>query len=232
MRFLGNKESIKNEIYSLLESKGLINKGLTLFDAFCGSGAVADSMKGSFDVVINDILTWCVVYTKGRIYANRCSFLKLGFNPFDFFNNDDKVRQDFIFKNYSPGASSRMYFTAENAGRIDYFRYQIELWKNSGMITDDEYFYLLACLIESVSFVSNTAGVYGAFLKDWDARALKPIQFIKVDSCYAVHSEVMTYNQKIEDIIADVECDVLYIDPPIYTKINMGRSIICLKRLS
>ena len=230
MRFLGNKESIKHEIFNLLENKGLINKKFILFDAFCGSGAVADSIKGNFDVVINDILTWCVVYTKGRIVANSCDFSKLGFNPFDFFNNNDEVRHDFIYNNYSPGGSKRMYFSAENAGRIDYFRYQIELWKNSNMITDDEYSYLLACLIESVSFVSNTAGVYGAFLKDWDARALKPIQFIKVDSCDTVYSEVKAYNKKIEDIIADVECDVLYIDPP-YTQNQYGTQYHLLETL-
>ena len=74
-----------------------------------------------------------------------------------------------------------MYFTPENAGRIDYFRWQIEKWRCDQLITDNEYSYLIACLIESVSNVSNTAGVYGAFLKKWDPRALKPISFDKVD---------------------------------------------------
>lgn len=74
-----------------------------------------------------------------------------------------------------------MYFTKENAGRIDYFRSQIEKWYEKKLLTEDEYCYLLSCLIESVSDVSNTAGVYGAFLKKWDSRALKPIQFDKVD---------------------------------------------------
>ena len=71
-----------------------------------------------------------------------------------------------------------MYFTKENAGRIDYFRSQIEKWYEKKLLTEDEYCYLLSCLIESVSDVSNTAGVYGAFLKKWDSRALKPIQWI------------------------------------------------------
>ncbi len=44
-----------------------------------------------------------------------------------------------------------MYFTPENAGRIDYFRYQIEQWKQAGQLTEDEYCFLLASLIESVS---------------------------------------------------------------------------------
>ena len=52
-----------------------------------------------------------------------------------------------------------MYFTPENADRIDYFRMQIEHWKQGDKLTDEEYCFLLACLIESVSDVSNTAGV-------------------------------------------------------------------------
>ena len=68
-----------------------------------------------------------------------------------------------------------MYFTPENAGRIDYFRTQIEFWKNESKLNDSEYSYLLVSLIESISYVSNTAGVYGAYLKHWDSRVHKKI---------------------------------------------------------
>ena len=34
-------------------------------------------------------------------------------------------------------------------------------------IDEDEYFYLLARLISAVPYVSNIAGVYGAYLKHW-----------------------------------------------------------------
>ncbi|GMO53227.1 MAG: hypothetical protein Pg6C_19490 [Treponemataceae bacterium] len=86
-------------------------------------------------------------------------------------NKNAKITEGFFFKNYSPGGSGRMYFTAENAGKIDYFRLKIEEWKNRELLTQNEYNYLLAPLIETVSDISNTAGVYGAFLKKWDPRA-------------------------------------------------------------
>ena len=92
-----------------------------------------------------------------------------------------------------------MYFTAENAGRIDYFRETIEQWKNDNLVNDSEYSLLLASLIESISFVSNTAGVYGAFLKHWDPRAQKPIIFQKVESSKSNHLNIQTFNDKIED---------------------------------
>ena len=242
MRFIGNKESMKTEIFELLEEKGLLIGNLTFFDAFCGSGTVSYALKDSFKLIINDILKWCVVYTKGRIVGKKCSFDKLGFDPFKFLNNSDKLVKGFIYNNYAPTNSKRMYFTPENAGRIDYFREEIENWKKSEKISEDEYAYLLASLIESVSKVSNTAGVYGAYLKKWDSRALKSITFDRVDSngeqrnLHTVNtnkkeqSELTSYNEKIEDIITKVSCDVLYLDPP-YTQNQYGTQYHLLETL-
>ena len=230
MRYLGNKDSIAVQIKNLLEEQNLLDKKYVFFDAFCGTGAVADYLKDIYSVKVNDILTCMVTYAKGRLVSSDCTFNKLGFNPFDFFNNRTASVQGFIYKNYSPAETKRMYFTPENAGRIDYFRQQIEKWKAKDRISDNEYNYLLACLIESVSFVANTAGVYGAFLKKWDSRALKPICFLKVEANNSKIKQVVGYNSKIEDIISDVECDILYIDPP-YTQNQYGTQYHLLETL-
>lgn len=230
MRFIGNKELIIEEILSLIKAKGLHNKKLTLFDAFCGTGAVANSTKDLFNIIANDMLKWCVTYTRGRVCANQCNFKNLGFDPFEYFNSNSKNAKGFFYKNYSPGASKRMYFTPENAGRIDYFRKTIEEWKQLELIDENEYSYLLASLIESVSVVSNTAGVYGAFLKHWDSRALKPIMFNKVSSNILSHNDIKFHNAKIEDIISDIDCDILYLDPP-YTQNQYGTQYHLLETL-
>jgi adenine-specific DNA-methyltransferase len=230
MRFLGNKESITSQISTLLEDVDLLGKDLTFFDAFCGTGAVSDALKGSFDIKANDNLSWCVVYTRGRICARDCTFEKLGFDPFDYLNTHNDVAEGFFYRSYSPGGSNRMYFSAANAGRIDYFRAQIEEWKNANLLSNDEYAHLLACLIESVSDVSNTAGVYGAFLKDWDPRANRSIVFSKVDSKDTDHGHLSFLNEKIEDVISDVDCDVLYLDPP-YTQNQYGTQYHILETL-
>jgi adenine-specific DNA-methyltransferase len=58
-----------------------------------------------------------------------------------------------------------MYFSDENAMKCDAIRATIEEWKNKNHITEGEYFFLLATLLENIDKVANTASVYGAFLK-------------------------------------------------------------------
>lgn len=230
MRFIGNKELITTEIKDMLDKKGLLNKKLKLFDAFCGTGAVADSLKDSFYLVLNDLIKWSVVYAQGRVTVDECKFENLGFDPFEFLNSNNQVEHGFFYKNYSPGDSERMYFSPENAGRIDYFRQSIEDWKASNLISKNEYSFLLASLIESISYVSNTAGVYGAFLKHWDPRAKKAIIFNRVQSKKSKYLGVEFHNNKIEDIIDKVECDILYLDPP-YTQNQYGTQYHLLETL-
>lgn len=50
MRYLGNKESMLTEISDLLLSKGLLKEGYAFFDAFCGSGSVADYFKSYLQI--------------------------------------------------------------------------------------------------------------------------------------------------------------------------------------
>lgn len=230
MRYIGNKESMVEEIGSFIESRVESEESLTLFDAFCGTGAVSDRLKNKFNLVINDNLKWATVYTAGRLYASSCHFERLGFDPFAFLNQSDEKVQGFIYKNYAPTESSRMYFTPENATRIDYFRKQIEEWHKNKLLSEAEYMLLLASLVESVSRVSNTAGVYGAFLKKWDGRALKPIEFIKpaYNACDSLNIKI--YNDKTENIISDVKCDILYLDPP-YTQNQYGTQYHLLETL-
>ena len=218
------------EIDSFIESRVESEEPLTLFDAFCGTGAVSDRLKNKFNLVINDNLKWATVYTAGRLYAPSCHFERLGFDPFAFLNQSDEKVQGFIYKNYAPTESSRMYFTPENAARIDYFRKQIEEWHKNKLLSEAEYMLLLASLVESVSRVSNTAGVYGAFLKKWDGRALKPIEFIKpaYNACDSLNIKI--YNDKTENIISDVKCDILYLDPP-YTQNQYGTQYHLLETL-
>ncbi len=219
MRYLGNKESIQNEIINLLEKKELLNNRYIFFDAFCGTGTISNAVKNYYDIKLNDNLKLATTFSNGRIIAQNCTFNVLGFDPINYFNTSKETLIGFFSKNYAPSLSNRMYFSDSNASRIDYFREQIEKWKNENLINSDEYCYLLGCLLESVSKVANVAGVYGAYLKTWDPRALKPIKFLPIETSKSVNAPnvLEIYNQNLIEIIKNVNCDILYLDPP-YTK--------------
>lgn len=234
MRYLGSKDKLLPAIHALLHEKGLLDQSYTFFDAFCGTGAVANSVKDFYRLIINDSMQWSIQYSKGRIIGKSCKFEKLGFDPFQFFNGNSQIEHGFFFYNYSPGGSDRMYFTADNAGRIDFIRATIESWKQKNLLTDNEYSYLLYCLIEGISRVSNTAGVYGAYLKHWDPRAHNKLQFLPIQENLFddVDSDfnIRTYCSKIEDIVHEVECDIIYLDPP-YTQNQYGTQYHLLETL-
>ena len=118
MRFLGNKESMIPEIKRLLSSKGLLDTSLILYDAFCGSGAVSDALKGVFNIISGDMLNWCVVYTSGRLNAHQCDFSKLNVPPFEHLNKTAKITEGFFFK-IAPPYTQNQYGTQYHIFELD-----------------------------------------------------------------------------------------------------------------
>ena len=135
-------------------------------------------------------------------------FKNLGY---DVISND-LMYFSYVLLNYSP-KGGRMYFTEDNALKIDLVRIQIENWYEASIINEDEYFYLLACLIEAVPFVSNITGVYGAYLKHWDKRALNNLEIKNVG--LSINNSVgQAYNENSNKLIENIKTDLAYFDPP------------------
>jgi adenine-specific DNA-methyltransferase len=214
MRYIGNKTKILNEINMLLEKKGLKNKGLVFCDIFSGTGTVADKYNGFYKIIGNDLLDLSYHMTAGLLLYNNSGFKKLDFNPFEYFNNanTDTYTAGFCFNNFSPNGGCQ-YFTDSNAKRIDFIRDTIDEWYNKKLITDGEKSYLIMCLMEAVSKVSNVAGVYSAFLKIWDPRASKALELIPIEVKTTKYKNKV-YCSNANDLIRDIKGDILYLDPP------------------
>ncbi len=120
MIYLGSKDKIRSYILQTLKEEGLLCNGLTFFDAFCGMGSVSDAVKDFYNLEINDILSCCTIFTAAKLLCKNIKFDNLSFNPFSALNKDKTVEHGFFYNNYSPANSNRMYFTSENAGRIDW----------------------------------------------------------------------------------------------------------------
>lgn len=219
MRYLGNKQSLL-EILDDEISLRIPKKDKVVFcDAFSGTATVGNHFKDKCKIIANDNLYFSYVISYAKLNKPDLKFSKLGKDPFEIFNDLSNKRVGFITENYSPYKTcSRMYFSVDNAQRIDYIRFTVEDWYKSKKINTSEYMYLIACLLESVSKVANIAGVYGAYLKTWDSRAIKDMKFIhlEMDDKKALTKNTI-YNETIEDLISKVSGDILYLDPP-YTK--------------
>ena len=81
------------------------------------------------------------------------------------------------------------------------------------MISETEYFILLACLIETIGFYSNIAGVYAAFHKTWDFRALRPLELRSIKFIDNDQKNIV-YNDDSMNLLDKVNVDILYLDPP------------------
>lgn len=218
MRYIGNKTKILDAIDGLLEEKGLKVQGFTFFDAFTGTASVARYFKDVYHVIANDNLYFSYVLAQAKLNCEENMFGGLGFDPFDYINgaNTDGCT-GFVSENFAPHLSERMYFSDENARLIDFIRQKIDEWFANGSINENEKFFLIASLLESVSKVANVAGVYGAYLKTWDPRAVKRMVFEPIDLQPYVNDLAEVYNDDVMDLISKVSGDILYLDPP-YTK--------------
>lgn len=208
MNYIGSKLSLIDFISDSIQQVASINGGV-FADLFAGTGVVGSAFRSKgFNVISNDIQYYSYVLNKHLIENSHnidCSFL-------DSLNSTSGV-EGFVYNNYCYGSGSgRNYFSDCNGKKCDAIRIAIETLYAQHQITDNQYFFLLASLINSIDKVANTASVYGAFLKHIKKSAekdlkLEPLPIIKGNSG-------KVYNEDVNSIITKISGDILYLDPP------------------
>jgi adenine-specific DNA-methyltransferase len=220
MRYLGNKSKLLNFIESVIEKYNI--EGETFADLFAGTGSVGDYFKGKYRIIANDYMYFSKVINKAKLlnntFPNFKRFIeKYEVTPFEWLNSRRYEPQDnyFVYQNYTP-VGGRMYFTEENALRIDGIRLDIEELYKLGIFDEKEYVFLLASLIESVTKVSNTSGTYQAFFKFWESRALKPFVIVPLEMNESISIDKYNtfYNTNTNKLVREISGDIAYIDPP------------------
>lgn len=199
MRYIGNKTRLLPFLLRTIERLELSPR--TAHDAFSGTAAVGRALKAAgWRVTSSDLMTYSYVFQRAYVVAQRSpSFAALragdpelrrahrspafrkaiaGLGALgamsEFLTRWVDAERGFIGTHFAP-AGGRMYFTQENADRIDAIRRRLHDWWSSGLIQDDAYYVLLAALIEGADRVANTAGVYAAFIKRWQANARRAL---------------------------------------------------------
>ncbi len=228
MNYIGSKYSIIDFLKASITKTLEMNKEtrpvneMVFADLFAGTGVVCSSFKErGYSIIANDIQYYSYVICKHLIENNvtlnndRCTNLISELN-------DLQGVEGFIYKNYALGGTvnqefKRMYFSDENAKKCDAIRIKLEEWKDSSYINKNEYYFLLASLINSIDKYANTASVYGAFLKSLKKSALKPMVLTPLPYTSG-SSTCKVYNDDISELIKSVKGDILYLDPPYNTR--------------
>ena len=234
MKYIGNKTRLLGFIDEVILKENLPTKG-TFIDIFTGTTSVAEHFKKkNYKIISNDFMTYSYVYQRAFIKSNdypkfsnlikKEKALKkidgLFENPDDNlicilnFLNSRKGKKGYFYNNFAPGGKyKRKYFSDINAQKIDEVRDMIQQWFDKKWINIDEYYFLVAIVIESADFVANIAGTYGAHLKIWRSMALKDINF-KKPTLTKNKFKNDVYQKDSNDLIKKIKGDILYVDPP------------------
>lgn len=219
MRYLGSKIKLLNHIEKVIEDNQI--QGETFADLFAGTSCVGDYFKEKYTIISNDFLTYAYVFSKAKLMnATAPSYKKFnkkyGCNVFTWLNEKVYKVDDtfFVYNNYTP-KGGRMFFTEENGIKIDGIRQEIECLYNKNDLNEEEYYFLIASLLESVTRYSNTSGTYEAYFKFWDPRAEKRfvIEPLEIHETNCLKKNEI-YNEDTNKLIRNISGDIAYIDPP------------------
>ena len=225
--YLGSKANQADWIATYISS--VVTAGARVADVFSGTGIVSAALKASgLSVVANDHLLWAFHATRAALMNDHPPSFKgldvpTGWVDIDRYDtvlrylNHLPPIDGFMSREYSPsGPARRRYLTTENAERIAAIRQRISQW--SEHLTAAESSLLISDLIASASAVSNTAGTYGSYLKQWKRSALSPLQLQRspfIRGAATASHEV--YLGDANRLVRGLKIAAVYADPP-YTK--------------
>ncbi len=251
--YLGNKRKLLpliarglRRVGDLRHARGTRRAGEVGGGGGCGSGIFVDLFTGStvvarfaktlgFRVLANDWEPYSSEIARGTVALNSApSFEHLGgaARAFEILNALPPLR-GYVARHLCPESDSapdtddeRMFFTRANGERIDAVREQLAAWELSRSISEAECAYVLSALLYSVSYVSNTSGLFKGFHRGWggatgtalyriqSALALRPpILHDNGAANLALRADAQSLASDLRGILGAAP-DVVYIDPP------------------
>lgn len=225
MRYIGSKRWCLERLFRLVQRE--LPSATSICDPFAGTCTIPRYFKSrGFKVVTGDMLRLSYAFQVASIQLNRpprftrlSQYLNLNHGNRNAFGvlrvlNSLQGRHGWLTNNFSlAGTERRKFFTVANARRIDAVRLTIRRWQEQGHISSEEKWYLLACLLDEVDRVANTAGTYYAYLRSFYRKAkrpllLRPVAMFDNGKRNAVHCS------DAQEVVNNSQADVLYLDPP------------------
>ena len=213
LNYIGCKHTLSPNILKIIRSNVPNLNQCHFGDLFAGTGSISFYLEPHVaHVSANDNEYYAYVINRGLLC---CSYSE---NLRDIIVECNLLERvpGLVYENFSPHAScERMFFTNENAMKCDAIRQYIETLYDTESIDEREYYFLLASLLVSMDKVANTASIYGAYLKEFKASALKELKMEPIHRSVLFHQDAnCVYQRDINSLVRDTEYDVVYLDPP------------------
>ena len=235
--YIGNKRKLLPLIFEAILKTG-VTEGLFV-DFFSGSGVVSRlAKKNGFKVISNDWEPYSFFYNHAYIEQNKYPLFKeLGGleKTYKYLNNLEGIH-GYISENCCPWddknpdiKKERMFFTHKNGMKIDAMREKIFEWEKQGRINLNEKTVLLASLIYSVSYVSNTSGVFKGFHNGWggktgtalyrilsDIKLIPPVLYDngQKNNVYKLDAQILAETLYGSKKLSTQKINIAYLDPP------------------
>ena len=232
--YIGNKRKLLDIIHQAIKLTNIENG--TFVDLFSGSTVVSRfAKKLGFRVLSNDWEPYSEQIAIGTVVLNEIpKFKNLGGSKkvFDLLNNVLPV-EDYVTKHLCPTddeklnhEKDRLFFMRKNGMKIDAMRELISKWVEEDKISQTEFSYLMASLLYSVSYVSNTSGVFKGFHRGWggsngtakyricsDISLKPPILFNNDRDNISIREDAGVLVNRLTEILGKIP-DIIYLDPP------------------
>ena len=231
LNYIGSKYQLLGWLTDYMKEKtGFTTFGnKTVADLFAGTGVVSHHFRlQGATVYTNDAELYSAVIAHAftrSFYTERVRNVIAEMNAHAAAH---AATPGFVTRHYSPYEDNeRMFFTVENARRIDAVRAMLEsaAATTDAALTHDEYQFILASIIISADAVSNVPAVYGCYLKNFKPKATKPFVIMpihtipasaasaeSVTKSAAFHADVIANPTFLATILPPV--DIAYLDPP------------------
>ncbi|MCE2564368.1 DNA adenine methylase [Komagataeibacter sp. FNDCF1] len=233
--YIGNKRKLLGLVAQAIAATGADPARTDFVDLFAGTGVVSRLAKRlGFRVMANDwepyseVLNLCHVgmqaapgFHDGRSYAQVMAELN-ALPPLEGWITrhlcpDDDVRYD--------TTRDRMFYMRKNGMRIDAIRERIARWDRDGLLEPGQRACLLAPLLYSASYNSNTSGLFKGFHRGWGGRTGTALYRIAADlqlrpACFMDNGrDNMVLRMDAQDLATDLagrigEGAIAYVDPP------------------